>query len=234
MERIAITGANRGLGLALAQLYAARGDHVLAFCRQPESAEELRHLAAHSAGRVKVIALDIADDASIAAAAQEASTQVEALDVLIHNAGINRTPNTRGLQTVTRQALITMIDNNAVSPVMLTAALAPLLQRSARPRIVMISSQMGSLSFVRSGENYGYTMSKAAMNMAARVMASELGAQGVITITTHPGWVRTAMGGTDAELSSQESAAGLAALIDRLTPEDNGKFFKWNGEIHAW
>jgi len=66
------------------------------------------------------------------------------------------------------------------------------------------------------------------------VMAVELGAQGVITITTHPGWVRTDMGGAGGELSPQESAEGLAALFDRLTPDDNGRFFKWNGEIHAW
>jgi NAD(P)-dependent dehydrogenase (short-subunit alcohol dehydrogenase family) len=234
MERIVITGANRGLGLALVQVYVARGAKVLAFCRQPGAAPELQQAAAQSDGRVSVIALDVADDASVKEAAQAAAQQMPALDLLIHNAGINRTPGTRGLQTVTRAALVAMIDTNAVSPVMLTAALAPLLYRGTRPRIVMISSQMGSLSFVRSGDNYGYTMSKAAMNMAARVMAVELGAQGVITITTHPGWVRTDMGGAGGELSPQESAEGLAALFDRLTPDDNGRFFKWNGEIHAW
>jgi NAD(P)-dependent dehydrogenase (short-subunit alcohol dehydrogenase family) len=234
LETIVITGANRGLGLAFTQHYLERGDTVFATARQPETAEDLNALHAQYPKQLFLLALDIRHDDSIAEFAKQVAQHTQAIDLLINNAGVNGLPNTRGLLTVTRQALNEMMDNNAVSPVIVTQALLGLLKNSLRPRVVMISSQMGSLDYVKSGMNYGYTMSKAAMNMASRVLSAELSAQGVISITTHPGWVRTDMGGSSGELSPQESASSLMRVFDGLTSADSGKFYRWNGTTHNW
>ncbi len=235
-EQVVITGANRGIGLALAAAFARGGAVVHACCRRPAEAAELTALA-EATGRVQVHALDVTSDESIHQATQAIAGQTPRVDILINNAGINNQPGTRGLGQLTRSALNTMIDNNAVSALILTQALYPLLKASSHPRVAMISSQIGAMTWVdpeRGYKGYGYAMSKAAMNMAARVLASELRSAGFTCVTIHPGWVRTDMGGTDADISPEESAEGIHKLLTTLTPAANGGFFKWNGEVHPW
>ncbi len=233
-ERIVITGANRGIGLALARAYAARGALVFATARQPDTAHDLLALATQP--NVRLFALDVADDASIADFAASLHRATPALDLLINNAGINGSDDdgTRGLGKLSRRALLHMMNVNAVSAVMVTQSLVDLLKAGTHARVVMISSQMGSLDYARNTTNFGYTMSKAAMNMAARVLATALRPYGVISITTHPGWVQTHMGGANAPLTPAESAAGLVSVFDGLTPEHSGGFFNWDGTPHAW
>ncbi|MFQ3648342.1 MAG: SDR family oxidoreductase [Anaerolineae bacterium] len=236
MEQVVITGANRGIGLALAAAFAQGGAVVHACCRRPSEATELNALAT-STGQVHVHGLDVTSDESIRQAAQVISGHTDHVDLLINNAGINNQPGTRGLEQLTRLALNTIIDNNATSALIVTQAFYPLLRASAHPRVAMISSQIGSMAWAdpaRGYKGYGYAMSKAAMNMAARILASELGSAGLTTVTIHPGWVRTDMGGTEADISPEESAAGIHRLLTTLTPAANGSFFKWNGEIHPW
>ncbi len=236
MEQVVITGANRGIGLALATAFAQGGAFVHACCRRPSDATELSALAA-STGRVDIHALDVTSDESIQQAAQAIGSEVKQVDLLINNAGVNNQPGTRGLGQLSRLTLNTMIDNNATSALIVTQAFYPLLKASAHPRVAMISSQIGAMSWVepsRGYKGYGYAMSKAAMNMAARVLASELSGTGFTVVTVHPGWVRTDMGGDDADISPEESAAGIHRLLTTLTPAANGGFFKWNGEVHPW
>jgi NAD(P)-dependent dehydrogenase (short-subunit alcohol dehydrogenase family) len=233
METVVITGTNRGLGLALVEQYARVGARVFAFCRNPQEASELNALVKQHKN-ISVHALEVTDDAQIAQAAQAVSAATQQVDILINNAGMNHTPNTRGLSSITREALNDMINTNATSAVMVTAAFASLLRKGNKPRVVMVSSQMGSMSYVRSGQSYGYTMSKAAMNMGARVLASEFGGEGIVTITLHPGWVQTDMGGKEASLTPQHSADSIYKLVDGLSAKDNGAFYKWNGEVHEW
>lgn len=233
MEYVVITGSNRGIGLALVAQYAALGARVFALCRRPDEASELQAVAAASA-HVSVHLLEVTSDDSIQAAVQAIAGVTDRVDILINNAGMNGAPGTRGLATLDRAALNTMLDTNATSAVLVTAAFLTLLRHSDQPRVVMVSSQMGSLSYIRSGKNYGYAMSKAAMNMGARVLAAEFGGDGITTITLHPGWVRTDMGGEQGELSPEESAKSIAALVNGLTTADNGAFYNWNGSVHEW
>lgn len=232
MERIYITGANRGIGLEIVRQYMEDTDaQVIATCRNPDKADELQALQRD--GRLAVLRLDLDDDADIAGAAEALNGVVDGIDVLIHNAGMNPPIDTaRRFGSLDRATVAGIITTNAVAPLLLTQALIGLVRKGNNPRIVMVSSQTGSMWWTSSGGSYAYRMSKAAMNMAARTLSKEL--SDVICITLHPGWVQTDMGGPNASIMPEESASGIRALIARLTPADDGGYFKWNGEIHPW
>jgi len=119
---------------------------------------------------------------------------------------------------------------NTLGPYRVSTALVAHLSRSSNPRIVTLSSQMGSLSRQSTG-SYGYRSSKAAVNKVMQVLALELRDKGIIVCPVHPGWVRTEMGGGEADISVEESAQGLVSLIDRLTMEHSGRFWTWSGPL---
>lgn len=230
MQNVFITGANRGLGLALAHQFVANGDHVYATARQPEQATDLQTLAGDN---LTVLQLDVGDEASIASCAKALKSHTDSLDVLINNAGINP----RGVQTfadVDAQTMMDVFYINAVAPLMVVRGLVDFLKNGTNSRIVNVSSQMGSMDWMTRGGAYAYSPSKAGLNMVTRSMATDLKAQGITTITLHPGWVQTDMGGPNASITPQESAEGIFKLTQRLTAEDNGNFFKWNGDPHPW
>ncbi len=236
MERVFITGANRGIGLAMVQEYLQANALVIATCRNPQEAHELQALGAQYPQALHILALDVTDDEAIQGLDAQTSAWVDGLDLLINNAGINgeKDDGTRSLGNLRRDALLNMTNVNAVSGVLVTQALTRLLKKGKNPRVVMVSSQMGSLEYAKNTTNFGYTMSKVAMNMGARVLANDLKPHGIISITTHPGWVQTSMGGDSAPLTPSQSAKGLRTVFDSLTLDDTGKFYKWDGTIHAW
>jgi NAD(P)-dependent dehydrogenase (short-subunit alcohol dehydrogenase family) len=110
----------------------------------------------------------------------------------------------------------------------------PLLEASPSAKIINITSQLGSLERKTSGGDYSYCSSKAALNMLSRTLAADLSGRGIPVIVVHPGWVQTDMGGSSASLTPHQSAAGIIALLDKLTLKDTGKFFTWEGRPHPW
>lgn len=236
MQRILITGANRGVGFALVQQYVKDEDiKIFATCRTPESATELNALAEQHADKITVVQVDINDLASIEASVIAVESETNALDVLINNAGINPkgTPEANVLGQMTAEAVGHIVTTNSVSPLIVSQAYRHLLKNGNKPRLVMVSSQMGSLARGGSG-SYAYRMSKASMNMAAKTLSDDYAMSGIIVVTTHPGWVQTDMGGAGASITPTESATGLINLIDGLTASDNGKFYRWDGSEHDW
>ncbi len=221
--RIVITGANRGIGLALARLYAGRGDEVHGTARAPERATELGALPG-----VRVHALDVRSDASCAALAEALGDA--GVDVLINNAGIG---SWESLDALDGAHALAMYDTNALGPVRVTRALLPQLER-ARGKVFHVSSDMGSITDTTGGGAYAYRMSKAALDMAGRTLANDLRDRGVASILIHPGWVRTDMGGPAARLDPQESAQGLLAVLDARGMESTGRFFSWRNEELPW
>lgn len=236
MQHILITGANRGIGLELTRQYLQMADiHIIATCRSPEQATHLAALVRVHPERLTILPLDVTNADHITAVVQTLQQRVNKLDVLIHNAGINpNDKNTRRLGELEGAAIQEVLYTNAIAPLLFTQACVDLLKNGTNARVVMVSSQMGSLDWTKSGGSYAYRMSKATMNMAARTLAMDLRAHDITTITLHPGWVQTDMGGSGADIPPHESAAGIINVIQNLTPADNGKFFKWNGEDHAW
>ncbi len=232
MQRIFITGANRGLGLEIVRQYLERGDHVFAAARKFAAVE---HYDGKYKGRLTRVKLDVDHMDDIAAAAQTVRSEVNGLDMLINNAAINpRESGYRSLGSLEPQALEHSLHTNAVAPLMIVQALLDLLKNGTNPKVINITSQQGSMQYKTHGGGYAYSISKAALNMATRALAGDLGSQGIITMMIHPGWVQTDMGGGGAPLSAQQSASSLINIIDNLTPKDNGRFFNINGQDHMW
>ncbi len=235
MQHILITGSNRGVGLALVKEYLNRGNvHIFAACRNPNSATDLQTLQEQNPDAVTLVKLDINKAEEIKNAVGQVSVHTSKLDLLINNAGIYpRTPENTSLGHLDYDELSHVITTNSVSPVMVTQAFADLLKNGDNARVVMISSQMGSITRAGSG-GMSYRMSKASLNMAAKVLSSMLHHDDVTVITTHPGHVSTDMGGASAPVSPAQSALGLADVIDSLTLSQSGKFFNYTGEEMPW
>jgi NAD(P)-dependent dehydrogenase (short-subunit alcohol dehydrogenase family) len=229
MPTTLITGANRGIGLELVRAMLARGYDVLATGRDPERADALNALA--GGGRLEVLPLEVTGEASMTSFVDRLGDRT--IDVLVNNAGVKGGERQSAATGVDLDDWAEVLAVNTLAPVRLTLALRQNLARAERPRVVTISSQMGSLA--GGGRGWiAYRSSKAAVNMAMRNLAEELGDEGIIVVPVHPGWVRTDMGGEQAPLSPAESAAGLAALIDGLTPEHSGRFWDWDGQERSW
>jgi len=236
VQKILITGSNRGIGLELVRQYVGESDvRLFATCRNPDKAQQLQELTDLYGGLMRVLQMDITDEDSIAAAASAVAGSVEGLDLLINNAGIypKGAHQSWSIGKLSAADLGEVLLTNSVGPLMVTQAFHGLLHNGENPRVVMISSGMGSISGASVG-SYGYRMSKAAMNMAARVLALDGDMRGITTVTTHPGWVQTDMGGPGAHLTPADSAAALKALIGRLRSADNGKFLRWDGIELDW
>ena len=232
MNRILITGANRGLGLELTRLYAARGDRVFAGCRAPEHDTGLKDLSAQFRGRVSILPLEITDTLSLDQCVQEVRSEVDALDMLINNAAINAEGETLRTFDAEKAAQQWMV--NAAGQVLVAQKFLDLLKAGTDAKIINVTSEAGSISTMNHFRGYYYFGSKAAMNMFSRSMAWDPDTAGIITIALQPGWMRTDMGGSNADLSATESAEGILKVIDGLKPEDNGKFYTWEGKEYPW
>lgn len=245
-ETVLITGANRGIGLALAQEYAAGGAQVVAACRSPRKAAELQELAGARQGQIVIIELDATDDDSVRLAAQDVSRHFSetsqsrcAIDVLVNNAARGDVPDGT-LEGLDMRATLDLLNVNTVGPLRVTKAFLPLMagphgEEPVLSKVVNISSGLGSISGVKSCESLAYGTSKAALNYLTRSLAFDLRRHGIIVAAVSPGWVRTDMGGKDAQLSPEESAAGIVRVIKRLTLADSSRWFNYDGaECAAW
>jgi NAD(P)-dependent dehydrogenase (short-subunit alcohol dehydrogenase family) len=230
MMRIVVTGANRGLGLGLATAFAARGDDVWATARQPAEASALQRLAHASDGRVHVHGLDVRSDEQVSAFA--AAVGDAGVDLLINNAGVAGKWST-SLQSFDAAEALATFDTNALGAVRVTRALIPNL-RGPRGKVVNMTSLMGSIADNGSGRAYAYRMSKAALNMATRNIAHEVKGFGGIAVALHPGWVKTEMGGDGAPEEIADAVTRIVTVIERLRPEDSGKFWHAKGNELPW
>ena len=228
MSTVLITGANRGVGLELVKLYAQRGDTVLACCRNPEAAEALAAVD----GDVEVIGVHVTDGDSVAAMAAE--LEGRAIDIVINNAGaVGPSYDKQTARVMDFDGWLENFEINTLAPVRVMQALLDNLKAGDDAKVVSITSQMGALS-LDMPVAYSYCTSKAALNKFMKLAALDLGKDGINVCVIHPGFVQTDMGGPNAEISAQESAEGIVAVIDGLNAENNGSFWKWNGEVHGW
>jgi NAD(P)-dependent dehydrogenase (short-subunit alcohol dehydrogenase family) len=232
MRRVVVTGANRGLGLEFTRQLLARGDRVYAAVRKPGHALDLTKLALAHPGRVSVLPFDATKPATAVELVREIGLVDDAIDVLINNAGV--LPPGERYGAIEAKALIDAYTINVVGATLLTQAATPMLERGTTPRVVNISSILGSIGTRAAFGTPSYAISKAALNMATRQLAFELSARGIVAVAIHPGWVRTAMGGAEAELEPAAAVASVLGVIDRLRGADAGRFLDWNGTEVPW
>jgi NAD(P)-dependent dehydrogenase (short-subunit alcohol dehydrogenase family) len=232
MQRVLVTGANRGLGLEFVQQLLARGTRVIAACRQPGRALKLTELAAAHPGHLSVLPLDLNKERSISGLAHEAGMLTDKLDALINNAGVLVSGERYG--ELAAKTFAETFATNVIGPLLLTQALTPLLEHGDAARVINLSSDLGSQGDTLAFNTPSYAISKAALNMVTRLTAAELGARGITVVSLNPGWVRTDMGGAHAPLAVIESVAGMLAVIDGLEPGDSGRFLDYTGAVVAW
>jgi NAD(P)-dependent dehydrogenase (short-subunit alcohol dehydrogenase family) len=213
--RVLVTGASRGIGLALVQAHLGRGDEVWAAVRSPSP-----ELEAIESPRLHVLALDVSSEASVKAAA--AACTAPTLDRVIANAGINGGPQHAPGMDLAQVARV--IDTNAIGVVRLYDAFIARVRdvSDGRAAWVNVSSEAGSLGAFRASSKPEYAMSKAALNALTRWMASV--EKNITVVSIDPGWTRTGMGGGQAPYTAEQTAGRLMAAIDALTPSDTGSF----------
>lgn len=220
-----ITGANRGIGLALARNFAEAGYTVIGTARKPEQATDLKATGA------RVEQLDVTDQASVDAMAQRmAETPI---DILINNAGI-KGGDTKNMATLDVENLEWVLNVNTLGPVRVMKALFPNVQSGERKMVVNISSTMGSIERNTWGCCAGYRASKTALNSINKTFAVDFGKQGVTFVVMHPGYVQTDMNEGQGNITPNQSGVGLMKVITGLDASDNGKFYDWEGNELPW
>ncbi len=230
MATILVTGASRGIGLELACQYAEAGHSVVATCRDPDTANALKHLR-QSHENVEVQALDVVDPLAILSLASMLSKRGDQIDILYSNAGISI------LEEVgkwTADAFSATFETNVVGPACIMQAFSKAM--SPKGKIINVSSRMGSFDFDINlgGELIAYAASKAALNMIVRQIAPSLREQDLITVALSPGWVKTDMGGQEATLTAEESVNKIRETVENLTLDDAGRFMEFTGEDISW
>jgi NAD(P)-dependent dehydrogenase (short-subunit alcohol dehydrogenase family) len=219
---VLVVGASRGIGFELTRQYLADGARVFAIARHEDALNRLR------AEGARVLKLDVADAASATGLASQIDG--EAFDTVVVNAGVYG-PSTSGLQTPTGHDFDHVMHTNVLGPMRVIPQLAEALAPGAR--LGVISSRMGSMGLRASTSGWLYRASKAAVNSVLKDASLALAGK-AICVALHPGWVRTDMGGADADLDVADSARGLRRTLAALTPADNGTFLNHDGQPLAW
>ena len=224
MSHWLIAGASRGIGLETARQLSARGERVTASARSAAGLAALKAAAPEAA----TLQFDVRDEAAIRAAAAQVC---DPIDVLIANAGAYG-PQRQSSLDMDFDGALDLLSINTLGPLRVVQAFLPLVKRSARPRIVMMSSRLGSMS-LDGTFNVAYRVSKAGLNKIVQCLAADLKARGRRRRRHASGWVRTDMGGPNATLDVRDSVAGIIRVAESLTLADTRRYLDYRGEEHS-
>ncbi len=239
MQPIAlVTGADRGLGLAIAAGLLEQGWRVFAGQYMPDW-PDLRTLAGSFPAALQIVPLDVASIDSVRAAAQAVAAATGRVDLLINNAGVNSPTSPRTIREPQDYAeMQRLYDVNALGALRVAEAFLPLTEPSMLKRLCFVSSEAGSIGRAERTSWYGYCMSKAALNMATRILFNHLRPEGYTFRVYHPGWVRSYIGGaknTQADLEPEQAAVhSLAYFLHARDDEDRLVMRDWQGQEWSW
>jgi len=223
MPTVLVTGANRGIGLEFVRQFAADGWQVLAGCRRPDRADDLKAIE----GDVTIHPIDVGRPAHIEDWAQRLKRRP--IDILVNNAGLG------GDEDAADPDVWAQVNQvNVIGTFQMAKQFLPNVKAGERKLIVNLTSRMGSIGDNSSGGSYTYRASKAALNAAMHSLAIDLKDDGITILLFHPGWVMTAMGGEGAQIDTETSVAGMRKKIASVTIEDSGRFFNYDGKEIPW
>jgi NAD(P)-dependent dehydrogenase (short-subunit alcohol dehydrogenase family) len=237
MKTILITGSSRGLGLGLTKVALQKNYNVIATCRPIEDNHALKELEKLNEN-LHVVFIDVTSDENLLFAKKEIEKITSKIDVIINCAGANsRTASpeapdkAKKLGSLDRQILLKMFNLNAISPLMVVQNFTDLLQKSDAPLVVNISSNRASYSDFNTAANYGYSGSKAALNMITKDLTFDLAPLNIHVFSVHPGEVLTDMN-PNGDLKPEEAAEKIISLIGNFKPEMNGRFLDNSGDFY--
>ena len=219
-----ITGANKGIGFALAGELLNQGHKVIALCRESSDLINLEKLKSVNIDNLEIFNADVTDEDQL----KDISNNINQIDVIICNAGIMGAKGGMFDQQNTPNTILNILMTNVAGPFFTIRSFLEKLKTSKKPKIAIISSHMGSQQH-GSSDAYFYRASKAAVNNLMVTFSRELHNYEIPVASFHPGWVRTDMGGNYASLSPEESAKALIKLILELNMKDSGNFFNYDG-----
>lgn len=224
-----ITGVSRGIGMAMMNELLRRGHNVIGACRNPEGERDLWEAKRDWKERFDSVKIDVADHASVVAAAKQ--LEGRQIDVLVNNAGVLKDGD-KAFRDLDMNAVQQSFAVNSIGPMMIARCFMGNLELSADPKVVNMTSLMGSMTDNKSGGYYAYRMSKAALNMFSVCLAREF--PKVTVLAMHPGWVKTAMGGPQAPTDPEDSVSGIIDIVTNATLKDSGRYLDFRGRELPW
>lgn len=238
MSTILITGANRGLGLGLVEEYAKDGWKIIATSRNPNNSDELLELANKNENNIEILQLDVENLKSISDLSQV--LQNTPIDVLANVAGyygkkiVSEPGGLQEFGSTDYEDWQRIIKVNIFGPMKICETLINNIELGNDKKIITLSSIIGSIGGNDQGMMYAYRVSKAGVNAIMRSMAIDLKDKGIICIPLHPGWVRTDMGGPNADIDTKTSVEGMKRVIDSLSIKDSGRYMVYDGSELPW
>ena len=227
-----ITGANRGIGLAIARLFTREGATCALVVRDRAKGERAASEIAALGARPAVVEADMSDRTAIEKAAEELSKRFERIGLLVNNAGMladeDRKTSASRMDPATFDRTIAV---NLLGPIAMSEALLPNMARGSR--IINVSSTMGQLTGGSAGYAPAYCISKTALNAFTEALAADVSDKGILVDAFHPGWARTAMGGPNASVDP-EQAAQVALFLATRPPGETGLFWRHPGVVIDW
>ncbi len=230
--QILITGANRGLGLALTEKLLVDGNHLHAINRH--ESVELLQLGEKYPNNLQLYPGDISDENSIRQSLHKIAGQVSALDILLNNAAIHLEQSRPLLEQVDFSVYLPTYQANVIGPLMVIKNALPLLRKGQKKLIVNFSSEAGSIGTCGRQSEYSYCMSKAALNMASQILQNAVKEEGIKVLALHPGWFSSDMGGVDAPITPSEAAEQIVNLLVNPPGLDGPVFVDSQGDTLEW
>ncbi|MES1161875.1 MAG: SDR family oxidoreductase [Rhizobacter sp.] len=220
--KVLVIGASRGIGSEFVRQYRAAGAQVTATARSADALAALNALGATG------LQLDVASAESVSRLAWQLDGSF--FDVVVLCAGVYG-PRATGLEPPTEAEFSEVMNTNVLGAMRVLPSLVDALAPGAK--LAVLSSRMGAIGPRDAHYGWLYRASKAAVNSVLKDVSLALAGR-CTCVSVHPGWVRTGMGGPDAQLTPEQSVADLRRVIAGLTPADNGRFFDHDGSAIAW
>ena len=224
-KTILITGANRGIGFALTKLCLSKDLYVEACCRNPDNSDQLNRLL-NINPNLNITKMDVTSSKSILSASENFKNEI---DILVCNAGVNNGKGDLFSNEHNENAIMEVMMVNVGGPFLTIQNLYKNLNKKSTSKIIIITSLMGTQTHASNNAPI-YRASKAAANNLMRTISNHFLNDNIIVSSYHPGWVRTDMGGANADISTEESAMGLLNHFLNLKKSDSGKFFNYDGK----